>query len=63
MAQMPEADQLTLQSYLKGNRLHATVIREKLALRGIDCAVDSVRRHRRMLRGESGGCECRPIKS
>lgn len=63
MGQMTEKDQLALQNALKGNRLHATIIHEKLAARKVECPVLALRRHRRMLRGESGGCECRPIQS
>ena len=62
MGQMSEKDRQVLENALRGNRLHATLIHEKLAARGINVPVLALRRHRRMLRGESGGCECRPIQ-
>lgn len=62
LSQMAEKDQIALENALRGNRLHATVIHEKLAVRDIDAPVLALRRHRRMLRKESGGCECHPIQ-
>lgn len=61
--QLSEQDALALEAFLRGNKLHATTIASKLEARNIKLPVDALRRHRRMLRNEGAGCECRPIKT